>query len=158
MLDIIPLSWFIPTVLLLSVPNPITHLYSLLSLFMFRWLGPGNGWGWRSNGWRTRDGRRHLWQFSFWTCNSIITFNSHDNQSISQKVVSTFLFLLIWETDNWLLTFCLCRETRAGNNLYQELSFQDSDALADIDEGADLTGRILKHIWDLELKFNFVCF
>merc|ERR1719150_978744 len=31
-------------------------------------------------------------------------------------------------------------ETRAGNNLYQELSFQDSDALADIDEGADLTG------------------
>jgi len=30
-------------------------------------------------------------------------------------------------------------ETRAGNNLYQELSFQDSDALADIDEGADLT-------------------
>jgi len=30
-------------------------------------------------------------------------------------------------------------ETRAGNNLYQELSFQDTDALADIDEGADLT-------------------
>merc|ERR1719150_1435130 len=31
-------------------------------------------------------------------------------------------------------------ETRAGNNLYQELSFQDTDALADIDEGADITG------------------
>ena len=34
----------------------------------------------------------------------------------------------------------LCRETRDGNNLYQELSFTDNDALADIDEGADLTG------------------
>ena len=35
----------------------------------------------------------------------------------------------------------ISRETRAGNNLYQELSFQDTDALADIDEGADLTGN-----------------
>ena len=33
------------------------------------------------------------------------------------------------------------RETRTGNNLYQELSFQDSDALGDIDEGADITGK-----------------
>jgi len=31
-------------------------------------------------------------------------------------------------------------ETRTGNNLYQELSFQDSDALGDVDEGADITG------------------
>ena len=37
--------------------------------------------------------------------------------------------------------FHISRETRAGNNLYQELSFQDTDALADIDEGADLTGN-----------------
>ena len=39
-----------------------------------------------------------------------------------------------------------CRETRDGNNLYQELSFTDNDALADIDEGADLTGgKQLQH-------------
>jgi len=33
-------------------------------------------------------------------------------------------------------------ETRSstGNNLYQELSFQDSEALVDVDEGADITG------------------
>merc|ERR1719357_2023864 len=31
-------------------------------------------------------------------------------------------------------------EKRAGNNLYQELSFQEPDALGEIDEGADLTG------------------
>ena len=34
-------------------------------------------------------------------------------------------------------------ETRTGNNLYQELSFQDSDALGDIDEGADITGKFI---------------
>ena len=33
--------------------------------------------------------------------------------------------------------------TRTGNNLYQELSFQDSDALGDIDEGADITGKFI---------------
>ena len=33
------------------------------------------------------------------------------------------------------------RETRTGNNLYQELSFQDSEALCDVDEGADITGK-----------------
>jgi hypothetical protein len=39
--------------------------------------------------------------------------------------------------------FCLSpyREKRLGNNLYQELSFQDTDALGDVDEGADLTGN-----------------
>jgi len=30
-------------------------------------------------------------------------------------------------------------EQRTGNNLYQELSYQDNDALGEIDEGADLT-------------------
>ncbi|XP_071743157.1 JNK-interacting protein 3 isoform X8 [Lepeophtheirus salmonis] len=30
-------------------------------------------------------------------------------------------------------------ETRTGNTLYQELSFQDADALGDVDEGADIT-------------------
>lgn len=32
------------------------------------------------------------------------------------------------------------REQRRPNTLYQELSFQDSDALGEIDEGADITG------------------
>ncbi|XP_035718908.1 JNK-interacting protein 3-like isoform X1 [Vespa mandarinia] len=32
------------------------------------------------------------------------------------------------------------REQRSGNTLYQELSFQDADALGEMDEGADITG------------------
>nr|XP_012139232.1 PREDICTED: JNK-interacting protein 3 isoform X1 [Megachile rotundata]XP_012139233.1 PREDICTED: JNK-interacting protein 3 isoform X1 [Megachile rotundata]XP_012139234.1 PREDICTED: JNK-interacting protein 3 isoform X1 [Megachile rotundata]XP_012139235.1 PREDICTED: JNK-interacting protein 3 isoform X1 [Megachile rotundata] len=32
------------------------------------------------------------------------------------------------------------REQRSGNTLYQELSFQDADALSEMDEGADITG------------------
>ncbi len=43
-------------------------------------------------------------------------------------------------------TFLFGREKRLGNNLYQELSFQDTDALGDVDEGADLTGKILKYL------------
>ncbi len=34
-----------------------------------------------------------------------------------------------------------CRETRTGNTLYQELSFQDSEAIGEVDEGADITGK-----------------
>ena len=30
-------------------------------------------------------------------------------------------------------------ETRTGNTLYQELSFQDCDAIGDVDEGADIS-------------------
>lgn len=33
------------------------------------------------------------------------------------------------------------REQRSGNTLYQELSFQDADALGEMDEGADITGE-----------------
>lgn len=33
------------------------------------------------------------------------------------------------------------REQRSGNTLYQELSFQDADALGEMDEGADITGN-----------------
>lgn len=33
------------------------------------------------------------------------------------------------------------REQRSGNTLYQELSFQDADALGEMDEGADITGK-----------------
>ena len=36
------------------------------------------------------------------------------------------------------------REQRSGNTLYQELSFQDADALGEMDEGADITGKIKK--------------
>lgn len=32
------------------------------------------------------------------------------------------------------------KEQRSANTLYQELSFQDADALADMDDGADITG------------------
>ncbi|XP_015604711.1 JNK-interacting protein 3 isoform X6 [Cephus cinctus] len=32
------------------------------------------------------------------------------------------------------------KEQRSGNTLYQELSFQDADALGEMDEGADITG------------------
>ena len=32
-------------------------------------------------------------------------------------------------------------ESRTGNNLYQELSFQEPEALVDVDEGADITGK-----------------
>ena len=48
----------------------------------------------------------------------------------------------------------ISRETRAGNNLYQELSFQDTDALADIDEGADLTGNRSEILTGKGLKLN----
>ena len=42
----------------------------------------------------------------------------------------------------WLLIGNVCfREKRTGNTLYQELSFQDSEALGDVDEGADITGE-----------------
>lgn len=34
-----------------------------------------------------------------------------------------------------------CREQRSGNTLYQELSFQDAEALGEMDEGADITGN-----------------
>lgn len=36
--------------------------------------------------------------------------------------------------------FVHCREQRSGNTLYQELSFQDAEALGEMDEGADITG------------------
>lgn len=32
-------------------------------------------------------------------------------------------------------------ERRSANTLYQEISFQDADALGEMDEGADITGN-----------------
>lgn len=32
-------------------------------------------------------------------------------------------------------------ERRSANTLYQEISFQDADALGEMDEGADITGK-----------------
>jgi hypothetical protein len=46
-------------------------------------------------------------------------------------------------------------ETRTGNNLYQELSFQDSEVLGDVDEGADITGKPSRQTY---VKINWVFF
>jgi hypothetical protein len=46
------------------------------------------------------------------------------------------------------------REQRSGNTLYQELSFQDADALVEMDEGADITGLMLA----CRLAFKFLSF
>lgn len=43
------------------------------------------------------------------------------------------------------------REQRSGNTLYQELSFQDADALGEMDEGADITGKSC----DIKHKFSY---
>lgn len=40
----------------------------------------------------------------------------------------------------YLFVSVYCREQRSGNTLYQELSFQDAEALGEMDEGADITG------------------
>lgn len=48
------------------------------------------------------------------------------------------------------------REQRSGNTLYQELSFQDADALGEMDEGADITGEI-RQTYHLRYKQNFQC-
>ena len=66
----------------------------------------------------------------------------------------------LWKVDDNIVL--LCRETRDGNNLYQELSFTDNDALADIDEGADLTGREhlqhAAHYWGSEYsEYKYKC-
>jgi hypothetical protein len=55
------------------------------------------------------------------------------------------------------LSYFFFRETRSstGNNLYQELSFQDSEALVDVDEGADITGE--SHDCLIMILINF-CF
>ena len=51
-------------------------------------------------------------------------------------------------------------EKRTGNTLYQELSFQDSEALGDVDEGADITGeqnKLTKLVFltgTVSLRFN----
>lgn len=48
------------------------------------------------------------------------------------------------------------REQRSGNTLYQELSFQDADALGEMDEGADITGtiRIMQIIIRFKARFT----
>ena len=58
-------------------------------------------------------------------------------------------------TSNFMLFFY--RETRSstGNNLYQELSFQDSEALVDVDEGADITGESHDYLIMILINFRF---
>ena len=50
---------------------------------------------------------------------------------------------------HWQITYS---ESRTGNNLYQELSFQEPEALVDVDEGADITGKKICSI--LKLGFS----
>lgn len=45
------------------------------------------------------------------------------------------------------MDFVISREQRSGNTLYQELSFQDAEALGEMDEGADITGERSFHIF-----------
>ena len=65
-------------------------------------------------------------------------------QIIPTSCLVVFLFFRSKEIDeivkpeNFILLFS---ETRTGNTLYQELSFQDSEAIGDVDEGADITGK-----------------
>ena len=56
----------------------------------------------------------------------------------NSTLFTIFVFLLVLSNNGFIYS-----ETRTGNNLYQELSFQDSDALGDIDEGADITGKFI---------------
>lgn len=48
------------------------------------------------------------------------------------------------------------REQRSGNTLYQELSFQDADALGEMDEGADITGIIFLCILQGDIRILFL--
>ena len=71
--------------------------------------------------------------------------------ALNINILSLFVYLLklIW---NYL---CLPhREQRSGNTLYQELSFQDAEALVEIDEGADITGLLLA----FRLAYKFLSF
>ena len=45
-------------------------------------------------------------------------------------------------------------ETRTGNTLYQELSFQDCDAIGDVDEGADISGELPDMMSTLHSRFS----
>ncbi|KAK9499816.1 hypothetical protein O3M35_002785 [Rhynocoris fuscipes] len=53
------------------------------------------------------------------------------------------------------------KEQRSGNTLYQELSFQDADALGEMDEGADITANMdgpkpdSSRLRDLKVNDNF---
>ena len=49
------------------------------------------------------------------------------------------------------------REQRSGNTLYQELSFQDSEAAGEVDEGGDITGNIYFQSCPLELVRLYSC-
>ena len=74
-------------------------------------------------------------------------YSSRNRTLTSLKIKQLLFKSFSSHTDKIILSF-LSREKRAGNNLYQELSFQEPDALGEIDEGADLTGgkRKMFHI------------
>ena len=70
--------------------------------------------------------------------NPIIIYPKHELWNCLSVLYPLFLFRLELSNNGFIYS-----ETRTGNNLYQELSFQDSDALGDIDEGADITGKFI---------------
>ena len=82
--------------------------------------------------------------FPFWPMKE---YSSRNRTLTSLKIKQLLFKSFSSHTDKIILSF-LSREKRAGNNLYQELSFQEPDALGEIDEGADLTGgkRKMFHI------------
>ncbi len=63
--------------------------------------------------------------------------NLGSEECVSNKGFPQSLFWFMW----LLIGNVSFREKRTGNTLYQELSFQDSEALGDVDEGADITGE-----------------
>ena len=70
--------------------------------------------------------------------NPIIIYPKHELWNCLSVLYPLFLLRLELSNNRFIYS-----ETRTGNNLYQELSFQDSDALGDIDEGADITGKFI---------------
>ena len=70
--------------------------------------------------------------------NPIIFYPKHELWNCLSVLYPLFSFRLELSNNRFIYS-----ETRTGNNLYQELSFQDSDALVDIDEGADITGKFI---------------
>ena len=115
-----------------------------------RGLGGGNG----GRGWPGRwpgERRRYQQELRLRPRLPLYSLHADGHQSVAQEIVS---LKKLTRRKLYYSSFRICRETRAGNNLYQELSFQDSDALADIDEGADLTGNrshVLGEVFELNL-------
>ncbi|XP_017783541.1 PREDICTED: JNK-interacting protein 3 isoform X2 [Nicrophorus vespilloides] len=65
---------------------------------------------------------------------------NHENKSVITSPISPQMPQQVTNNNMSTGRVHTKKEERSGNNLYQELSFQDADALADMDDGADITG------------------